>query len=397
VKPRGEITLRAWFDRLQTSSLIVGAIGMALCGLGWFLQPRQFFFSYLFGYLLWMGLALGCSGVAMIHHLTGGAWGFIIRRFLEAGMATMPLMAALSLPIFFGLGHLYSWANPTAVAHDEMLHHKQLYLNTPAFAVRMFVFFGFWITLAWLLNRWSAAQDRSVNPEPTRRLRKLSGPGLVLYALIGTLAVVDWIMVLENDWYSSIFPVQVIIGQMLSTLAFCVALLGRLRHYEPWGGRVQTGHFHALGNLLLTFVMLWAYMSVSQLIIIWSGNLPREISWYLHRVAGGWKWVAIFLALFHFAVPFCILLAREAKRRVEILMAVAIGVLCAHAVEVFWMIAPSLHMRGVYLSWLDIAAPAGIGGLWLAQFFSHLKRRPLLPVHDPRLEPILAQAYGKLS
>lgn len=371
-------------SRASTIGIVLGAAGALLCGLGCMVNPAQFFYSYLVAYVFWVGLALGCLGLLMIHHLTGGGWGFLIRRFLEAGIGTLPLGAALSIPLFFGLGYLYSWARPGP--HDEMLSRKLFYLNTPGFALRTAIVFVLWIGLSFFLRRWSREQDATTDAAPTRRMRTLSGPGIVLFAVLGTVAAVDWVMVLENDWTSTIFPIQMMIGQMAGALALSIILLVNLQ------GSVKTEELHRLGNLLLAFVMLWAYMAVSQLIIIWSGNLPREISWYLHRVAGGWKALAIGLGLFHFGVPFAILLWREAKRRPAILARIAAGVLVAHAAEVFWQIAPSLHPTGFVVSWLDPAAFVAVGGFWSANYFWLLRRAPLLATNDPREQPALEEA-----
>lgn len=360
------------FARAQRIGMAVGVGGALLCGLGFAVDTRQFFFSYLWAYVFWTGLSLGCLGLLMVHHLTGGGWGFLIRRFLEAGIGLFPLLALLLAPLFFGLGDLYSWARPEI--HDEILRRKLFYLNAPAFAGRMIVLFALWIGLSTLLRRWSHAQDETADLVPTRRMRGLSGPGLVLYAVLGTVAAVDWVMVLENDWTSTIFPILIMTGQMLSALALAIVLLQATR-----GEGVATEQYHRLGNLLLAFVMLWAYMSVSQLIIIWSANLPRETSWYLHRVAGGWKGVAIFLGLFHFAAPFAILLWREAKRRPRLLAGIAGGVFVAHAVEGFWLVAPTLHPHGFAFSWIDLAAFAAVGGCWAVGFCWQAQRFPLVP------------------
>lgn len=385
-----EQSLRGGFARVQLGGIILAVVGLALCVFGALTNPHQFYFSYLFGYVFWIGLGLGCFALVMIHHLTGGGWGFLIRRMLEAGVMTLPIMAVLFLPFFLGLHELYSWSHPEIVAHDEALQHKHLYLNLPAFAIRSAVLFALWTVCALLLNRWSFRQDATEDPAPTRWLRTLSGPGLVLYALTGTLAAVDWVMVLENDWYSTIFPLQLMIGQMLATLALCITLLAWFGKHEPLRSIVKPEHFHALGNLLLAFVMLWAYMAVSQLIIIWSGNLPREISWYLHRSTGGWKWVVVFVVVFYFFVPFSLLLARQNKTNVRPLCAIALGVFCVHFVEVFWFVAPSLHGTGFGVSWLDFTAAAGIGGVWVAAFFGRLKNHPLMPSNDPRLPETFA-------
>ena len=200
-------------------------------------------------------------------------------------------------------------------------------------------------------------------------------------------------MVLEDDWYSSVFPIELMVGQMLGVVTLCITLLAWLRRHDPLRRVVQIEHFHNLGNLLLTFVMLWAYMAVSQLIIIWSGNVPDEIPWYLHRSIGGWRWIVIFGAVLYFFVPFFLLLARQNKENIRMLCAIAAGLFCLHIVEVFWFVAPSLHTRGFGVSWLDAAAVAGLGGVWFAVFFGRLKNHPLIPRNDPRLPPAFVHEY----
>jgi len=364
--------------RIQMIALACGIVGTAGCIAGAFTNSRQFFISYLFAYLFWLGLALGCLGVAMMHHLTGGRWGFVIRRFLESGFRTLPLLLILFVPLFFGLQQLYPWTShppPGAKAH---------YLNVPGFVFRTILFFIIWIILAALLRKWSLRQDQTENPGPTRRLRTLSGPGIVLYPLTATFAYIDWVMSLESDWYSTIFLVIVIIGQILSAFAFSIVLLSAFQKLTPFMEVLSPVHFNHLGNLLLTFVMFWTYVAFSQLLIIWSGNLPHEISWYLHRSAGSWIWIVVALALFHFFLPFFLLLFRGVKKNVAFLSGIAGAVLVMHLVNVFWLVVPSFYPTGIHLSWLDFAAPLGIGGLWLAFFAFRLKQNPLLPENDPR-------------
>ncbi len=394
--------LRAQFDRVQSIALIAGVAGLALAGVGAFLHPdpRQFFFSYLYAFVFWMGLPLGSLCVLMMHYLTGGGWGYTIRRFLEASISTLPLMAVLFLPFFFGLKHLYPWARPEIVAHDDALQKIHSYLNLPAYGVRMAVCFGLWISAAFLLNRWSAQQDETPDPAMTRRIRTFCGPGLLVFVLSVSLATVDWIMVLERNWYSTVFPALLIIGQILLAFAFCAAMLSWVvgpapfdRKANPVSGVVRVEHFHSLGNFLLAFVMMWAYLTVSQLIIIWSGNEPREISWYLHRTTGAWKYIGIFLGLFNFGLPFCLLLSRENKKNVRFLTVLALGICGVHAVERYWQIMPSLHRDGLSVSWLDAATLVGIGGVWFAAFLARLKTHLTLPQNDPRMEPALVHGH----
>jgi hypothetical protein len=377
-------TLRSQLDRVQSRALVSGVAGLAACSAGALFNHRQLFASYLFAYLFWLGLVLGCLSVVMLHHLTGGRWGFPIRRFLEAAIATLPLMLVLFVPLLFGLHDLYAWARPEEIVASKILQHKHVYLNPPAFTARAGFFLVLWIVMASLLNKWSFQQDTTPDPAPTRRLRTLSGPGIVVYPITATFAYVDWVMSLEPDWYSTMFFVIILAGQVLSALAFMIMLLAWLGRHEPLAGVVTPTHFHHLGNLLLAFVMFWAYVAFGQLLIIWSGNLPYEIVWYLHRSAGGWKWIVVFLALFHFFIPFCVLLSRRTKIRVAALTIVAAAVFGAHAVDVFWLVAPSFHPAGFALHWMDFAALVGVGGIWIAAFLAIVKRRALLPRNDPR-------------
>ena len=288
---------------LQAKALAVGIAGVLLCLFGAFRDSRQFFASYLFGYLVWLGLALGCLGFLMIHHLTGGRWGFPVRRFYEAAIMTLPMMALLFIPICFGLHDLYLWTDPRAVAADPVLQHRRFYMNPSGFIIRAAIFFVIWCVAAFVMNKWSFDQDATKNVEPTIKLRTLSGPGLFLYPVTATFVLTDWVLSLEPDWYSTMFLVLIVIGQMLTAIAFAILVLAWLHREEPLARVVTPTHFHHLGMLLFAFVMLWTYMAFSQLLVIYSGNLPTEIDWYLHRIAGNWKVVVWFLFLFHFLVP----------------------------------------------------------------------------------------------
>jgi len=376
--------IHARLSSLQTKAFIAGVIGAVLCVVGAFTDTRQFFISYLSGYLFWLGVVLGCFGFLMIHHLTGGGWGFPVRRFFEAAIMTLPLMMLLFLPVCFGLHHLYLWTDPHAVAADPVMRHRSGYMNAPAFFIRAAVFFVPWSGVAFVMNKWSFQQDATTGAEPTRKLRTLSGPGIVLYPLTATFVFVDWILSLEPDWLSTMFLVLIVVGQMLTGLAFVIMLLAWLGNLEPFPTIVTPATFHQLGMLLLAFVMLWTYMAFGELLIIYSGNQPHEIAWYLHRIAGGWKGVVWFLFLFHFIIPFFLLLSRELKSNVPVLAGIAGTVFLAHMVDTWWLIAPSFYRTGIHFHWLDIAAPVGVGGIWIATFAMRLKNRPLLVRNDPR-------------
>jgi hypothetical protein len=380
---------------MRRRALVVGLVALALGGGGALLNRAAFFQAYLLGYLYWTGLSVGCLGILMLHHLVGGRWGFAIQRILEAGVRTLPLMALLFLPILFGLKDLYAWARPDLVAADTLLQHKQGYLNGPAFFGRASVYFLVWIGAGSLLTMLSARQDQGIDTgRLTRRLQALSGPGLVAYGLAVTFAAVDWAMSLEPHWFSSIYGVVFLVGQGLLALAFVTRVVICLADRPPIQGVMGTSQLHDLGNLLLAFVMLWAYIAFSQYLIIWSGNLPEENHWYLHRMHGGWGALAILLVAFHFVVPFLLLLSRATKRRATVLGVVAAGILVVRFVDLFWLIAPALHAEGFHLHWLDLVLPIGLGGVWLATFLTCLKRRPLLAERDPRFASLADAPHG---
>lgn len=383
-------TIQPPLKSLQFRSLIIGILGLGLSILGGVANPKQFFISYLFSYLFWLGLALGCLGFLMVHHLTGGRWGYPVRRFYEAATMTLPLMALLFVPVCFGLHDLYLWTDSHTVAANEAMKHRSGYMNVPAFVIRAALFFLFWCGVALALNKWSFQQDATTSVEPTRKLRKLSGPGIVLYPLTATFVLVDWVLSLEPDWFSTMFVVLMVIGQMLTGLAFGILLLAWLRRREPVSNIVTSTHFQHLGMLLLAFVMLWTYMAFGEFLIIYSGNLPHEIVWYRHRIAGDWKIVVWFLFIFHFLVPFFLLLSRELKRNAVALATIAAVVFFAHIVDTYWLVAPSFATEGVRLHWLDFTAVIGVGGIWLAAFAKRFSSHPYVVRNDPREE----QAHG---
>jgi hypothetical protein len=370
--------------RVRTVVLLLAILGAIACLIGWSLDPREFFLSYLFAFLFYVGIALGSAAWLMIHHLIGGKWGYSVRRFFEASISTLPILAVLFVPMLLGFSRLYPWANPQIVSRNELLRHKQPYLNSSAVVLRALILFAVWIFGAHLLRKWSAEQDATRSVEPTKKLRALSGPGLVIYPVTVTFASVDWVMSMELDWSSTVFPMLVCIGQMLSALAFVILVLAWQRRRNALAQIVSAESFHHLGNLLLTFTMLWAYLAYCQLIVIWSADLPHEIGWYLHRIAAAWRWIAVALLAFHFFAPFCLLLFRPLKRDPRLLVGVAAVIFLAHIVDLWWMLAPSVHQNGFHVSWIAPAAFITMGAIWLTIFFKALAAQPLLPLNDPR-------------
>jgi hypothetical protein len=389
---RADADLADAIGRVRRPALAIGIVALAACAFGAVAAPQQFFRSYLFACVFWTGLALGSLAVLMLRYVTGGAWGVPIRRPLEAATRTIPYVALLFLPLLAGLPKLYEWARPEDVARDPILQHKRLYLNVPFFLARGVIYVAAWLLLAWFLNRWSDEQDRLPTPQLNRRLQLISSGGLVAYGLTITYWSIDWLMSLEPHWYSTMYGVLLMAGQALSALAFAVAVMILLARYKPLSEVVSPEHLHDLGKLLLAFVMFWAYVAFSQYLIIWSGNLPEEIPWYLRRLQGGWGWFGLAMIVLHFSLPFLLLLSSEANRNPRILATVAFLIVAMRFIDLFWLIRPAFSPGHFHFHWLDLAAPIGVGGVWLAIFLWQLLERPLLPRNDPEFREALEHA-----
>ncbi|HET8646951.1 MAG TPA: hypothetical protein VFO85_15760, partial [Vicinamibacteria bacterium] len=329
----------------------------------------------------------------LIHHLTGGWWGLVIRRLLEAGARTLPLCALLFVPLAFGLPRLFEWADAARVQADPVLQHKALYLNVPFFLARAVFYFAVWTFLALAVDRSSVELDAIAGDERrylrvSRRLRAVSGGGLLLMGLTITFSSIDWAMSLDPHWFSTVYGVLFMVGQAVAAMALMIVLVAALGRQDPLGRVVEPSHVHDLGKLLLAFVMLWAYIHVSQWIIIWSANLPEETPWYIRRLHGGWQWMALFIVVFHFFLPFLMLLSRDLKRDARRLALVAAAVLATRAIDLYWLVAPDAPIGhqghgGLHLHWMDLTALLGVGGIWLWAFAWALLRRPLLTVGEP--------------
>jgi hypothetical protein len=380
--------------RFQQRALIVGVLFLAVFGIGFFFSREQFFHSYIFAFSFWVGISIGSLALLMLQHLTGGGWGLVIRRVLEASTQTLPLMLILFVPLVLGAHSIYRWTDAAEVAASPVLAGKAKYLNLPFFTIRGVIYFVIWITLAYFLNRWSKLQDQTADRQYAKRMSTLAGPGMVLLVFAVTFASIDWFMSLEPEWYSTIYGFIFLASWTLSALAFTVAVMAALARHEPMNRIVAQLHFHDLGKLLLALVMLWSYFAFSQFLIVWSGNLPEEIHWYLPRIQGVWGAMALAVIVLHFAFPFLFLLSRSLKRNAGKLVIVAVLILIMRLFDLFWTIVPSFWHEHFHVSWMDIVAPIGMGGLWLAAFAWALSQRPLIPINDPQYESVLEQKHA---
>ena len=389
-------TLGTQMERVQRSALFVGlaALLVTVAG-GVFGDHAHFWQSYLFAFIFFAGLTLGCLGIFFLHNVVGGNWGVAVRRLVESGLQTLPLILLFAIPIFFGLGTLYKWTDASYRAEHFAVGHKAAYLNPTWFIIRTILYFAIWFFSGFRILKMANEHDRTGDPVLFKRIKARSAPALLVFVLTTTYAFIDWIMSLEPDWYSTIYAWMFTVGQVLLTFSFLVAVLVLLSKREPFASFLTRQHYHDLGNLMLAFTMLWAYMSFSQFLIIWAENLPDEIPWYVRRFSGGWGYIAWTIAIFHFFVPFFLLLLRFVKKNPTRLRTLAIWIIIMKILDVFWIVEPAFRQRGLEVYWTDVVAPIALGGIWLAYFIRNLKARPLLASHDPRdTYSLLATAHG---
>jgi hypothetical protein len=393
-----EFKAPASVDRLQSGGIVVGGVALLVAIFGAMKSPADFYHSYIFSYMLILGLTVGSLGLLMLQHLTGGIWGMVIRRPLEAASRNLWLMLFLFAPIVMGMKYLYSgndsetgWLNAPKEGEHALTSWQQGYLTQGGFLTRAVVYFAIWIVLMVVFNNWSKQQDQASSGEGLKlRMKSLAAPGVILYILAMTFAAIDWVMSLSPRWASTIYGFIFVAGQAIAAMALMIAVIVLLASSEPFREVIKKRHLHDLAKLLFAFNMLWAYFEFSQLLIIWSGNQPEEITFYRSRLNGQWGVVAVMVLLFSFAIPFLLLLSRDVKRTASVISKIAVWMIFMRLVDLYWMTRPEFTSRAVP-TWLDIVVPVALIGLWMGFFAMNLKQRPLLPVGDPNLSEVLAQ------
>lgn len=377
--------MRSGLERLLRLALIAALVAGLVYLAGYFLVgPFLFFQTYLFAFMFCLEFSLGALVLFLLYLLVNGGWGMIIRRIVEAASRTVWVMALLFIPLLFGLVYLYPWSRPEVVAADYLLAHKTPYLNVPFFIIRAVIYFAIWITLAYKVGGWARSPEHTTNVQFRRRMQRSAAFGLIIAGVTISFASIDWMMSLQYDWYSSIYGLLILSGQLLGSLAFAMLLTPLLARYHPLSSVITHSHYRDLGAIMLSIVLFWAYIAYSQYVIIWAGNLPFEVTWYLNRSDGGWLWVGIFIVVVQFALPFLALLSSNTKRNPRVLMGVGSLVIGVRLVDYFWHVAPAFRPGMLYVHWMDLVAPVALGAIWLAAFSWHLKRTPL--VLPPDLE-----------
>src|SRR5215207_8077881 len=366
---------------------LLGAVACAILGAA---NPKQFFFSWLVSFLFFLSLALGALFFVLIQYAAQGEWGIVLRRIGETIFATLPVMAALFLPVLLGLQDLYLWTVPGAAEHDALLRWKAPYLNVPFFLVRAALYFGSWSFIALLYYRGSRGQDVTGDPRVSARLRRLAGPAIIVLALTQTFASVDWIMSLTPHWYSTIFGVYFFAGSLVGFIALLSVVSVAMRRAGLLDTVITAEHLHDIGKLLFGFTAFWAYIAFSQFFLMWYANMPEETIWFKARMTGSWMQASLFLMAGHFVAPFFYLMGRTVKRKGVTLAAGGAWLLAMHFVDLYWQIMPTLHPEGLRPSALDLAALLTVGGCFVAAVSWLMRRQALVPLRDPRLAESLA-------
>jgi hypothetical protein len=378
------------WNRLPIIGIAVAVLGAVACAILGPMNPKQFFFSWLVSFLFFVSLAVGGLFFVLIQYASHGGWWIVVRRVGETIFATIPVMGVLFLPLLLGLGSLYSWAVPGAAEHDALLQWKAPFLNVPFFVIRAVLYFGIWSFIALFYYRVSRGQDATGDPTVPARLRRLSGPAMIVLALTVTLASVDWIVSLTPRWYSTMFGVYFFSGAFVGYIALLSVVVVAMRAAGLLEMAITAEHLHDIGKLLFAFMVFWAYIAFSQFFLIWYGNLPEETIWYKARIEGSWMQVSLFLMAGHFAVPFFYLMGRTVKRHAATLAVGGAWMLAMHYLDLYWQVMPTLHPEGFRPSLLDVAAFVTIGGCFVAASAWLMRRQALIPVRDPRLAESLA-------
>jgi hypothetical protein len=381
---------------IRNRSLVIGGVATLAALFIAFTNPTVFFRGYLVSYMDWLGICLGSMAIVMVRHMTGGGWGTVIRRVLGAAMRTLPLLILLFIPMLFAVRRLYPWAMPLeSIANPRIREHLEKqgfilhdYLNYRGFVIRAVVYFTIWFLLQYFLSKFSFEHDHPPFADRSARFKMVSAPGIILYALTISFAVIDWVMSLDPSWISTIYGLLFVAGELVSALCFAIVIERILFNYQPMSTLLKPKYVHDHGNFLLAFIMVWAYFSFSQWLIIWAGNLPEEITWYFRRLHGGWQLVGLFLVIFHFFVPFFMLLSRSFKRDVTRLVWLAAWMLVVRYIDLFWHVEPSFS-ETFTVTLADLVIPFAMGGIWIAYFCHNLASQPLVPAYDATAQDVL--------
>jgi len=368
--------------------MILFVAGTALSLLAFFADRERAIFNYLVTYMMIVSIGLGSLFLIALEYIAGADWSTPFRRILEFFAGLLPVLLVLVIPLLVLNHDLFHWAHEEAVAEDKILSGKAPYLNTTFFIIRTFVFIGLWILFYWVMTRNSRKQDESKDQSLTKKNIRFSAIFIPVFALSITFTAIDFMMSLEPHWFSTIFGVYYFAGTVVAALAaitITIVLLKEKGYFSPW---MNEDHLFSLGAMLFAFINFWAYIAFSQLLLIWYADLPEETFWFLTRWSGGWVFFSLALMIVHFAVPYFALLTQPSKMDPKRLKFIAIWLLFAHLLDIFWLVMPNMQSmkNGYVFSWIDLVFPIAGAGLVMLVLNWNSKKSNLIPIGDPKLK-----------
>lgn len=374
----------------------VGAVGIILSVIGYFVNHDQFFFSYLVSFTFFTGIALASVFMVMFHHITKSKWGTVVRRIPETFGSNIWIWAIFVIPVLLGMHNLYHWSHEEAVLTDKILKGKSAFLNPTFFIIRQVIYFAIWGFVGHKLYTASVELEKTGDWGITTLMRKVSAPAIPIFGLSIAFAGFDWLMSLDPHWFSTMFGVYFFAISFQSFWAVMLLMVFFLHKKGLLTNTIGQPHIYDLGAWLFAFTIFYAYIAFSQFLLIYYANLPEETLWFYNRLEGGFQYIAYGLLLFRFAFPFLVLLNREQKHRKKILILVATVVLVIHYLEIYWIVMPAMHSEdahGLHFSWIDLATFIGLGGIFFGLFFNKFKKNSMIPENDPKMDECLEKTY----
>lgn len=371
----------------------VGIAGLIASGVGYFLNHEQFFFSYLTSYTFFTSFALAALFLVMIHHITRSSWGTVIRRIPEAFSSYLWIWAIFFIPVLLGMGTLYSWTDPSYVAGDPIMEGKVPYLNEPFFIIRQILYFGVWGWLGYRLHKVSVEMDRTRDWGLTTLMRKISAPGILIFALTIAFASFDWLMSLDAHWFSTMFGVYFFAMSFQALFPLLILLVFWMHKRGILQNTIKQVHIYDLGAWFFAFTVFYAYIAFSQFLLIYYANIPEATLWYYHRLEGSWAFISYSLIVGRFILPFIVLLNRDSKRNSRMLVVTSVLVLVMHFIELYWIAMPIMDHHGISISWMDVTTILGLGGIFFGLFFQQFRKHSMIPINDPYLVESIGKHY----
>lgn len=373
---------------LYKIGILLFIVGTVLSLVAFFVDQERAIFNYLVTYMMIVSIGLGSLFLIALEYIAGADWSTPIRRVPEFFATLLPVLLVLVIPILVFNHDLFHWAHKEAVEQDKILQSKAPYLNQSFFIIRTFVFIGLWVLFFWVMTKNSRKQDETKDQTLTTKNIRFSAVFILIFAVSITFTAIDFMMSLQPHWFSTIYGVYYFAGTVVASLAavtLAVIYLKEKGYFSPW---MTDDHLFSLGALMFAFINFWAYIAFSQFMLIWYADLPEETFWYLTRWSGGWIFFSLLLIVVHFLVPYFALLTQPSKKDPKRLKFIAIWLLFAHLLDIFWLVMPNMESmnKGYFFSWIDLVFPVAGIGLVVIVFVFAAKKANLIPIGDPKLK-----------